>query len=109
MAKGAAEASIRLRILKDLQAIGRQHQRRGGRGFDPTEDTERSLIRLATWRSRSAAEASIRLRILKDDEDDQAIAVIRRGRGFDPTEDTERTDLRKHRCAQIMRQRLRSD
>src|SRR5579875_2157342 len=89
MAKGAAEASIRLRILKDLQAIGRQHQRRGGRGFDPTEDTERSLIRLATWRSRSAAEASIRLRILKDGVCESIAAPRSCGRGFDPTEDTE--------------------
>ncbi len=37
---GAAEASIRLRILKVYAFLPELESSLGGRGFDPTEDTE---------------------------------------------------------------------
>ncbi len=37
-----------------------------GRGFDPTEDTERIIPVIMFGMHKRAAEASIRLRILKD-------------------------------------------
>ena len=60
-----AEASIRLRILKD------------------GESTIRNSVAVV-------AEASIRLRILKVSFQCSSIIVLRGGRGIDPLEDTER-------------------
>ncbi len=83
--RGAAEASIRLRILKvDFDNIFLSTKERG-RGFDPTEDTERVPPFPVPVQTMS-------------------------GRGFDPTEDTESRFFRtEEKALAKVRQRLRSD